>query len=101
MQPLYIIEHTVSCVALRFLVKALVCHNLWLMSAHARDRGQCPLFHRHMKLPNVNDFVLFIVCLQCIVFVCMYVYMYASVPPMRNSSYADHCEVKLSINQSK
>ena len=36
-------------------------------------------------------------CSVCIVFVCVYV----SVPPMRKSGCADHCEVKLSINQSK
>ena len=37
--------------------------------------------------------------LVCIAFVSMHVYVCIFVPPMRKSSYSDHCKVKI-INQS-
>ena len=36
----------------------------------------------------------------CTIVVCGCICLYVYVPPMRKSGYADHCEVKSSINQS-
>ena len=36
----------------------------------------------------------------CTIIVCGCICLYVYVPPMRKSGYADHCEVKSSINQS-
>ena len=37
----------------------------------------------------------------CTIVVCGCICLYVYVPPMRKSGYADHCEVKSSINQSR